>query len=408
MNKNLPMPLKGIKVVELATVVAAPVAGRMLCSYGAELVKVESLNGDDLRHAGSFEGVVCEGDKNPLFTVPNSGKKLVSINLKSEEGMEAMMKLLSDADVFLTNVRKGGLKRLGLDYETLSEKFPQLIYAHFSGYGPNGPSATNPGFDTTAFWLRSGPMADWQVPGYFPFNPSYAFGDMATSSVLLSGILMAIIGREQTGKGTLVNTSLFASGIWCNSISVVSNQEQFDGKRSLDPMRPADPFSQYYLCKDGRWIGIFDNEYHREREKFAALFNLPELLTDPRYETLESLKESDAICEVVGKLNELFRTKDSSEWRAFLIENSVSCEVMRCARDVRSDPQAIENHYVEKVSYRDGLDVMMPCPPIHFSDYTRRAYKPAGVIGNDTQEVFRNMGYSDEEIEKMYENNIIK
>ena len=196
MTENIKMPLEGIKVVELATVVAAPTAGRMLSAYGAQVIKVESLAGDDYRVAGNFERVVCEDYKNPLFTIQNSGKKLVAINLKHPDGKAAMLKLLEDADVFLTNVRTGGLERLGLDYETLHERCSKLVYAHFSGFGPEGPVASNPGFDSTAFWLRSGPMADWQVPGSFPFNPTYAFGDMSTSSVLFSGILMALIGRS--------------------------------------------------------------------------------------------------------------------------------------------------------------------------------------------------------------------
>ena len=111
MNTDKMLPLEGIKVVELATVVAAPTAGRMLCAYGAEVIKVENLIGDDLRRAGEFERVVCEDYKNPIFTIQNSGKKLVALNLKSEEGKRAMLKLLEDADVFLSNVRAASLAR---------------------------------------------------------------------------------------------------------------------------------------------------------------------------------------------------------------------------------------------------------------------------------------------------------
>ena len=373
MTENIKMPLEGIKVIELATVVAAPTAGRMLSAYGAEVIKIESLAGDDYRVAGNFERVVCEDYKNPLFTIQNSGKKLTSINLKHPDGKAAMLKLLEDADVFLTNVRTGGLQRLGLDYESLHERYPKLVYAHFSGFGPKGPVASNPGFDSTAFWLRSGPMADWQVPGSFPFNPTYAFGDMSTSSVLFSGILMALLGRVRTGRGTLVNTSLFASGIWCNAVSVVSHQPQFGGKRPLDPLRPADPFSQYYLCADGKWIGIFDNEYQRDLPKFAKLF----------------------------------LTRTSSEWRDYLSSNSVSCEVMHCTRDVSTDEQALANGYVQELEFKDGLKVMMPCPPVHFSDYEQRSYTPTGKIGEDTDRVFAALGYTDEEIARMREENAI-
>ncbi len=407
MENKIKMPLEGIKVIELATVVAAPTAGRMLCAYGAEVIKVETAIGDEQRRAGEFEMVVCEDYKNPLFTIQNSGKTLVSINLKTPEGKEAMLKLLADADVLLTNVRAASLDRLGLGYKTLHERFPQLVYAHFSGFGLEGPDAAKPGFDSTAFWLRNGPLADWQGPGSFPFTPSYAFGDMATSSVFFSGILMALMGREKTGTGTLVNTSLFASGIWCNAIPVVSHQPQFGGKRKNDPLRPADPFSHFYKCRDDRWIGVFDNEYRRELPKFAALFGMPDIAEDPRCATLESICETDAVVEVVTRLNAIFLTKTSAEWLAYLGENNVSCELMRHIRDVSSDEQAIANGYVRQVTFKDDLKVMMPCPPVHFSEFGTRPYVPAGRLGEDTDVVFRNLGYSDEEIAEMREKKAI-
>lgn len=401
MEHNVTMPLQGVKVVELATVVAAPTTSRMLCAYGAEVIKVETLAGDEMRHAGEWEMVVCEDDKNPLFTIQNSGKKLTAINLKTEAGREAFLRLLEDADVFLTNVRLPSLNRLGLDYETLHERFPSLIYAHFSGFGPKGPDAAKPGFDSTAFWLRNGPLADWQEPGSFPFTPTYAFGDMSTSSVFLSGILMALLGRAQTGRGTFVTTSLMASGIWCNAIGVVSHQEPFGGERPIDPLRPADPFSHFYRCGDGRYIGVFDNEYGRDLPKFAALFDMPELLEDPRCATLAALAETDAVAEVVARLNQIFLTKTSAEWIACLEENNVSCERMRTIRDVSSDPQAIANGYVQPVTYPDELTVMMPCPPLQFSEYEMREYTPAGRIGTDTDAVFHALGYTDEQIAEL-------
>ena len=141
MNDKIKLPLEGLRVVELATVVAAPTASRMLCAYGAEVIKVETLYGDELRRAGRSEMCPCEDDKNPLFTISNSSKKLTSINFKSKEGKEALLKLIGRADIFITNVREASLKRNGLDYESLKEQFPSLIYAHFSGYGPDGPAA---------------------------------------------------------------------------------------------------------------------------------------------------------------------------------------------------------------------------------------------------------------------------
>lgn len=400
MNENMIMPLEGIRVVELATVVAAPTTSRMLCAYGAEVIKVETTYGDEMRRAGMTEFAPCEDDFNPLFTTHNSNKKLTSINFKDPEGKEALMKLIGSADVFITNVRAASLKRNGLDYETLRERFPALIYAHFSGYGPKGPSANDPGFDSTAFWLRSGPLADWQVKGSRPFKPTYAFGDMATSSVLLSGILMALLGREKTGEGTKVETSLFASGIWCNSIGVVSTQ--FERKHlNPDPEHPDHPFDGFYQCGDGKWMGMYANEYYPEKEKFAKIFGMEDILTDPRYENLDTLRETDVIPEAVARVAAVFKTRTSTQWRELLIENNVSCEIMRDTCDVCKDPQAIENKYVEELDYAGKAKVMMPCPPVHFSSYTRRPYKPAGKLGQDTDEVFSALGYSPEQISRM-------
>ena len=406
MEKNMNMPLAGVRVVELATVVAAPTTSRMLCAYGAEVVKVETLYGDEMRRAGKTELTPYEDYKNPLFTVHNSNKRLTSINFKDPEGKAALLKLIGEADVFITNVREASLRRSGLDYDTLRESFPQLIYAHFSGFGPKGPVASNPGFDSTGFWLRSGPMADWQVEGSFPFVPTYAFGDMATSSVLLSGILMALLGREKTGCGTKVETSLFASGIWCNSVGVVETQFE---RRHLnpDPFRPADPFDTTYKCADGKWIGVYVNEYKKDKAKLAKLMGMEDIVEDPRYDDIATHAESGVIVESVKRCNEIFLTRTSAEWRELLSVNSVSCEVMQSTCDVSRDSQAIENHYVEELEFADGLKVMMPCPPVHFSEYTRRPYEPTGEIGKDTDAVFASLGYSGEEIARLREKGAI-
>lgn len=395
------LPLEGVKVVEMGTVVAAPTTARVLCAYGAEVIKVETLDGDVMRLAGTHEFTPYEDDLNPLFTIHNSNKKFLSLNFKTPEGKKILMDLLKDADVFITNVREKSLLRNGLDYETLKAWNPGLIYAHFLGYGDKGPVASNPGFDISAFWLRSGPIADWQTQGSFPFLPTYAFGDMATSSSFLAGILMALYAKKETGLGTKVNTSLFASGIWCNAIGVVSHQPQFGGERPNDPLRPADPFCHFYECSDGKWIGVFDNEYRRELPKFANLFGMPEIADDPRAASLEALHETDFVVEIVTRLNAIFKTKTVAEWEAFLSENNVSCERMRTIRDVSTDEQAIANGYIQKVTFKDDLEVMMPCPPMQFTEYAMRPYTSAGRLGADTDSIFRDLGYTDPEIAAM-------
>ena len=217
----------------------------------------------------------------------------------------------------------------------------------------------------------------------------------------LPRILMAIIGKKSTGMGTFVSTSLFASGIWCNAIGVVSHQPQFGGERPNDPLRPADPFCHFYECSDGKWIGVFDNEYRRELPKFANLFGMPEIADDPRAASLESLHETDFVVEIVTRLNAIFKTRPVAEWEAFLSENNVSCERMRTIRDVSTDEQAIANGYIQKVTFKDDLEVMMPCPPMQLTEYAMRPYTSAGRLGADTDSIFRDLGYTDPEIAAM-------
>ncbi len=403
------LPLQGVKVVELATVVAAPTTARMLCAYGAEVIKVESLGGDVMRVAGTHEMTPYEDDLNPLFTIHNSNKKFISINIKNEAGRKVLLDLLADADVFVTNVREKSLIRNGLDYETVKAINPRLIYAHFTGYGTKGPVAENPGFDITAFWLRSGPIADWQTEGSFPFLPTYAFGDMATSNAFFSGILMALFARTTTGKGTKVDTSLFANGIWCNAIGVV--QTQFEKKHlNPEPLRPTDPFNQTYLCKDGRWIGVYCNEYVEDKEKLAKLTGIDWIIDDPRCATIDSMQKTGVIEEVIKDCNRIFLTKTAFEWREHFSSNNVSCEVMMESQEVSKDPQAIENGFMVPVEFpdKDHTTVMLPTPPVQFSEYGRREYKPTGVIGEHTDEILTSMGYTAEQIAAMKEDGAVR
>ena len=189
--------------------------------------------------------------------------------------------------------------------------------------------------------------------------------------------------------------------IWCNAIGVVSHQPQFGGERPNDPLRPADPFCHFYECSDGKWIGVFDNEYRRELPKFANLFGMPEIADDPRAASLEALHETDFIVEIVTRLNAIFKTRPVAEWEAFLSENNGSCERMRTIRDVSTDEQAIANGYIQKVTFKDDLEVMMPCPPMQFTEYAMRPYTSAGRLGADTDSIFRDLGYTDPEIAAM-------
>lgn len=401
MDKQL--PLSGIKVIELATVVAAPTAGRILSDYGADVIKIEMPPaGDLLRVTGRGHQLPTEADNNPLFDLFNSGKKLTSINLKTPEGKEVLYKLLADADIFLSNTRMRSLVKLGLGYEDLKEKFPRLIYAHFSGFGLHGEDVDRPGFDVTAFWLRSGASLDFVSAGQRPIRPAYGFGDIATASSFVSGILMALIGREKTGEGSLVSTSLYTSGIWCNAAFVLNAQDHYGRQYPEELYGHWDPFSDYYQCSDGKWLSVTEKLYAKDKYVFAEIFNIPELLTDPDMETLVTMREAGKVAAVTKKVIEAMLTKPSDEWRQILDHYDIPNELGVHYSDVYKQPQAWANHCLEEVEYPEGVTAM-PMPPIEFSAYGRKPFTKVEDVGGNTDELLTAAGYTEEEIAHLRE-----
>ena len=153
-------PLEGVKVIDLTYFVAGPGAARILADWGADVIKVEGLKGEEWRILGKNYGIPYTAEENALFTAQNANKKFIALDLKKEDGKEALLKLLENADVFISNVRLKSLVKMGLDYDSLKERFPRLIYCHFTGFGYEGPDAARPGFDMAAFWARSGAIVD--------------------------------------------------------------------------------------------------------------------------------------------------------------------------------------------------------------------------------------------------------
>ena len=180
-------PLKGIKVLELGTHVAVPSACRLMAEYGADVIKIETAGGDPWRYSGLNVNLTIDDFSCPVFTIQNNGKRLISLDLKTEGGRAVFMKLLENTDVFCTSVRMKGLAKMGLDYDTLKKKFPKLIYFHFTGYGHRGPDAEAPGFDIASFWSRVGARVGWvgKVP-----SPSVPPVAMATWSPVCSSSLV--------------------------------------------------------------------------------------------------------------------------------------------------------------------------------------------------------------------------
>ncbi|MEL6956980.1 MAG: CoA transferase, partial [Pseudomonadota bacterium] len=204
--------LEGIKVVEYATYMAAPGCGGILSDWGAEVIKVEPPGGDPIRKF--FKTIGTDIADNPVFDFDNRGKRSIIVDTSTHEGQAIVKKMAESADVFLTNVRPGGLERSGLDYESLAAVNPKLVYCSLTGYGLSGPDADRPGFDVASFWSRTGVAALTIPKGQEPFALRTAFGDHTTSMAAAAGICAALVEAGRTGKGRLVEASLLRAGLY--------------------------------------------------------------------------------------------------------------------------------------------------------------------------------------------------
>lgn len=409
MVQNQQLPLEGLKVVELGTHVAIPLASRYFADLGAEVIKIESISGDEWRKVGISYGSVATEDENPVYTIANCNKQFLSLNLKDPEGKNLMLLLLKEADVFLTNVRQKGLAKLGLDYDHIHQENPTLIYCHFTGYGETGPDAGRPGFDTAAFWAKSGLLADLPFEGDYPLKPSGGIGDSIVASNVVSGVLTALFARSRTGKGTFITSSLYQSAIWVNAVNVVTTQKMYRNYYPKPKDIPDDPLSFVFLTKDGQWIITAVVDYNRDWPKVCHAYGISDLEHDPRFSTEKAVQsDPEYIRELCRRITASFRTKTAAEWSEILTKADIVHSVAGHIKDVAEDEQAWANGYLEHLTFPTGTTVAIPKIPVQFSEYTPRPCTVGGVIGRDTDEILKRLGLSSDQILSLREKKAIR
>ena len=394
-------PLSGIKVVELAAFVAAPSAGRILADLGAEVIKVEAPSGDGWRITGVSYRPRFNKDENPVFDIYNTGKKFISLNLKTEAGKEAMFKLLEDADVFLTNTRPAGLKRLGLAYEDLKDKYPRLIYALVLGYGEKGPEKDTPAFDTTAFWSRAGFMRDLSplTSEYYPMNPPSGVGDTATGYLLVAEITTALFNRTRTGKGDFVRSTLFHNGIFCFGTMQIITQKPF-GTEYPCHRKDLNVPGGSYECSDGEWI-YFTLAAPGSLDKVCKITGLGHLLEDPEFAPAKRQANRHIYYPM---FRDAFKSQPSEYWTNLAKEIDLTLLRMHHFSDISEDEQAWANGYIEHVEFPNGNVDVMPASPIEMDSCTPPKTRPTpNAPGADTAAILAQLGYTDAQIKAMLE-----
>ncbi|MEA5135953.1 MAG: CaiB/BaiF CoA-transferase family protein [Candidatus Fimivivens sp.] len=398
-------PMEGIKVVELSTMLAGPMTARILAEWGADVIKVESMNGDAWRKQAGTTLSPCTKDANPNFDMQNMNKRFVSLNMRTEEGSAAMMKLLATADVLVTNYRVQALEPMGLTYEQLKDKFPRLIHASVLGYGEKGPEKDRPGYDYTVFFSRTGLMADLAPAGGPPLVPVGGIGDHSVAVALSGGIAAALYKRSVTGQGDKVDVSLLQAGTFILCTGLLNG---FNGRKlPRDRYDCGHAGSNTYQGSDGEWFYLAVIDYRRFPE-FCEVIGMPEIATDPRFSTSAAYyKNREELTRIFDKK---FMEHPVSYWHELLDKHDLPHEILRHFKDVPYDPQVQANHYTYFHEYSDGTKTVFANGPVHFGSIDPAAIpcKTSGSVGCDNDEVLKELGYTDDEIRAMRESGDIK
>ncbi|MEA4932029.1 MAG: CoA transferase, partial [Lawsonibacter sp.] len=355
-------PMEGIRVVELSTMLAGPMTARILAEWGADVIKVESMNGDAWRKQAGTTMSPCTKDANPNFDMQNLNKRFVSVNLRTEEGKAVIMKLLETADVFLTNYRIQALEGMGLAYEQLKNKLPRLIHASVLGYGSEGPEKDRPGYDYTAFFARAGLMADLAPAGGPPLIPVGGVGDHSVAVALAGGIAASLFNRSRTGKGEKVDVSLLQSSTFIGCTGMLNG---INGRKlPRDRYDCGHAGSNTYQGSDGEWFYLAIIDFRRFPE-FCQVMGIPEVATNPKYSTSAAYYENKA--ELTHILEDIFIQKPVSYWNELLNEHDLPHEILYHFKEVPYDPQVQANNYVYPHEYCDGTKTFYANSPVHFA-----------------------------------------
>lgn len=400
--------LDGVKVVELATFIAAPSCARILASYGAEVIKVESPKGDDLRAAArSYFYPPADENGDSGMDVQNFNKKGLAINLKDPKGMEAFLKLLETADVFVTNNRVKSLVKMGLDYDTLHKKFPRLIHASVLGYGEAGPLKDKPGFDYTAYFARGGIANSLMEKGTAPSNAASGFGDNYVGIALSSGICAALYRQAKTGQGERVTVSLFDTAIY--GLNWLIGGIEYGSELPMTRKHTNSAVCTTYQTKDGRWIQLAVIQYEKSLEVLAKALDMEYILQDERFNNYAGMLQH--IEELVAEIEVAFAKKNLDEWVDILTKADLPFEIVQTTEEIVKDPQAWENDYIFKKTQKDGKNIYYIRTPIIFTEQpavkeeSGRGRCPK--LGEDSSEILKGIGYDDATIADFKANGVI-
>jgi crotonobetainyl-CoA:carnitine CoA-transferase CaiB-like acyl-CoA transferase len=397
-------PLSGVKVVEMGIFVAGPATAAVLADWGADVVKIENpAGGDPIRALVSLGLAPIEPEVNPALELENRNKRSVAVDVTKPAGREVVLRLLGDADVFLSNFRAAALERAGLSYEDVKKVNPRIIYATLSGYGLRGPDKDRAAFDYAAFWARSGAMASLGEPGATPPTQRPAMGDHPAGLQLAGAISAALYHREKTGEGQTVHISLFQTGIWMMASDIEIALATGKGYVPTGRQVP-NPLWNHYRAKDGKWFHLVMIQADRFWPGFCEAIGEPDLARDERYDGV--VKRSQRAGELIERLDRAFAAKTRDEWAAIFDHYQLIWAPVLTVLEAARDPQAQALGIYETVPHRSGGEIPIVKTPIEFGTTPATIRHGAPELGEHTEEVLLEHGFGWEDITRLREQGV--
>lgn len=392
--------LSGMRVLELAQIMAGPTCGMMLADLGADVIKIEKTDGGD--DARGYRDPRINGVSAP-FLMLNRNKRAIALDLKTPEGKEVLLRMVRDADVLIENFRKGTLEKLGLGYDVLSEINPGLIYCAISGYGRTGPAADKGGFDLIAQGY-TGLMSITGEEGGPPLRTGNSIADINAGILAAVGILAAYQHKQKTGRGQIVETSLIEAGLqqlyWHAAIHFATGESPGP---SGSAHVLATPY-QAFPTQDGHIIVGGANEKNWER--IAQVLGRPEWLTDPRYRlNSDRMRHRDTLLPAMA---EILRTKPSAEWLAAFDAAGVPAGPVHSIGEALSHPQTLAREMVVEQQHPEAGPVKSIGLPIKLSETPARYVRPSPRLGEDTRALLAECGYGEKQIAEMLRAGVVR
>ena len=384
--------MEGVRVVEVAQWWFVPAAAAVLADWGADVVKVEHPEQGDPQR-GLMTGGLLPGSSSLNFMAeqPNRGKRSIGIDIAEPAGREVLVRLVEQADVFMTSFLQPARARLGIDVDDIRAINPRCVYVRGSGQGALGPDSTAGGYDAASFWSRGGIGNALTPPGAAaPVSQRAAFGDSIGAMNLVSGVSAALFHRERTGSAPVVDVSLLGSALWVLAPDVIAAKLIPGGIPSMDRTASPNPLVNTYPTSDGRWITLLLLQPDRYWPDLCARIGREDLLADERF--TDGMQRFMHARELVSELEAAFRSRPLEEWRSLLADMEGPWAPLQTADELHTDVQTIANGYLPTVEMDEGGTAALVGAPVQF-DEVAPAVRRAPAHGADTDAILSELGY---------------